>query len=62
MHSSLHLILANESIRSREASARKARVAASVRRPLAAIAERTAPPQTRPYQWWNYHDAYGDAA
>ena len=19
-------------------------------------------PQTPPYQWWNYHDAYGDAA
>ena len=53
MHGSLHLILAHESARSRQAAAREARLAASIRRPLAAIAARVAaahgiPPRAAP--------------
>ena len=53
MHGSLHLILATESERSRQASAREARLAAAFRRPLAAVTERLAaahgiPPRAAP--------------
>ncbi len=53
MHGSLHLILANESARTRDAEAREARLAASVRRPLARLASRIAaahgiPPRAAP--------------
>jgi len=53
MHGSLHLILANESARSRLAAGREARRVASIRRPLAALAERVAaahgiPPRAAP--------------
>jgi hypothetical protein len=40
MHGSLHLILANESIRTRDAAAREARLAASVRGPFSTLAAR----------------------
>jgi hypothetical protein len=55
MHGSLHLILANESVRARQADARMARRAASLRRPLAAFAARVAaahgiPPRAAPGQ------------
>jgi hypothetical protein len=53
MHGSLHLILANESARTRQAEAREARLATSIRRPLAALAGRIAaahgiPPRAAP--------------
>ena len=53
MHGSLHLILANESIRTRHAAARKARAAASVRGPFTTLAARVAaahglPPRAAP--------------
>jgi hypothetical protein len=53
MHGSLHLILATESQRSRQAAAGEARLAASLRRPFAAIAARVAaahgiPPRAAP--------------
>ena len=53
MHGSLHLILAHESARSRHAAARKARLAASTRRPFATIAARVVaahgiPPRAAP--------------
>jgi hypothetical protein len=55
MHSSLHNILAVETVRVREADARKARLASSIRRPLAAFATRVArahgiPPRAAPGQ------------
>jgi hypothetical protein len=42
MHGSLHLILATESERSRQAAGREARLAASIRRPFATVAARVA--------------------
>ena len=53
MHGSLHLILATESERSRQADAREARLTASFRRPFAAVAGRLAaahgiPPRAHP--------------
>lgn len=53
MHGSLHLILANESLRVRLDDAREARRSASIRRPFAAIATRVArahgiPPRAAP--------------
>jgi hypothetical protein len=53
MHGSLHLILANESARSRVAEGREARRAASIRRPIARLATRVArahgiPPRAQP--------------
>jgi hypothetical protein len=53
MHGSLHLILATESDRSRQAAAKEARLAASFRRPFAAIAAKVAaahgiPPRAAP--------------
>jgi hypothetical protein len=53
MHGSLHLILAHESARTRQVAAGEARLAASNRRPLAAIAARVAeahgfPPRAAP--------------
>jgi hypothetical protein len=53
MHSSLHNILAAESARSRQAAASEVRLAASLRRPLAALAARVAaahgiPPRAAP--------------
>jgi hypothetical protein len=53
MHGSLHLILATESYRSRQAAGKDARRAASLRRPFAAIAARVAaahgiPPRAAP--------------
>ena len=53
MHGSLHLIYATESDRTRRAAAAKARQAASVRRPFAALAGRLAaahgiPPRAAP--------------
>lgn len=42
MHGSLHLILANESIRARNDAARQARLAASVRGPFTSLAARVA--------------------
>ena len=53
MHGSLHLILAHESARTRQTDAREARLAASFRRPFAAIAARVAaahgvPPRAAP--------------
>jgi hypothetical protein len=53
MPGSLHLILADESHRSRQAAARDARLAASLRRPFAAVAARVAaahgiPPRAAP--------------
>ena len=55
MHGSLHIIMATESERSRQAAAREARRVASFRRPLAAIAARVAaahgiPPRAAPGQ------------
>ena len=55
MHSSLHNILAVETIRTRQADASKARLASSIRRPLAALATRVAeahgiPPRAAPAQ------------
>lgn len=55
MHGSLHLILANESARTRQTAGREARRAASIRRPLAAIVGRLAaahgiPPRAAPGQ------------
>ena len=53
MHGSLHLILAHESVRIREADAREARLGRSTRRPFAAIAAKLAaahgvPPRAAP--------------
>jgi hypothetical protein len=53
MHGSLHLILATESARTRNAAAREARLATSGRRPFAALASRIAaahgiPPRAAP--------------
>ena len=53
MHGSLHLILANESARVRVDEGTRARRAASLRRPLANLAERVArahgiPPRAHP--------------
>jgi hypothetical protein len=53
MHGSLHLILANESARTRVEDAARARRAASFRRPLANLVERVArahgiPPRAHP--------------
>jgi len=53
MHGSLHVILAHESARVRSTDAREARLAASIRRPFAAIASRVAaahgvPPRAAP--------------
>ena len=42
MHGSLHLILANESVRTRHAAAREARLAAAVRGPFTTLAARVA--------------------
>ena len=55
MHGSLHLILAHESARSRQAAGREARLAAAIRRPFAAVAARLAaahgiPPRAAPGQ------------
>ena len=55
MHGSLHLILATESERSRQAAASEARLAASFRRPFAAVTGRLAaahgiPPRAAPGQ------------
>jgi hypothetical protein len=55
MHGSLHLILAHESARSRQAAGREARLVASSRRPFAALAGRLAaahgiPPRAAPGQ------------
>ena len=53
MHGSLHLIMATESYRSRQADAREARRAAYFRRPFAALAAKVAavhgiPPRAAP--------------
>jgi len=53
MHGSLHLILANESLRTRQDAARQARLMDSVRRPFSAVAERVVaahgiPPRAAP--------------
>ena len=53
MHGSLHLILANESTRTRVAEGRKARRIASLRRPLSDLASKVArahgiPPRAHP--------------
>jgi hypothetical protein len=53
MHGSLHMILANESARTRVEEGTIARRAASIRRPLANLAERVArahgiPPRAHP--------------
>ena len=53
MHGSLHLIMAHESALVRQADARDARIAASFRRPFAAIVARVAaahgvPPRAAP--------------
>ena len=55
MHSSLHNILAVETTRAREADARKARLAASTRRPFSLLVEWVAaahgiPPRAAPGQ------------
>jgi hypothetical protein len=55
MHGSLHLILAHESARSRQAAGREARLLASIRGPLAGLAARLAavhgiPPRAAPGQ------------
>ncbi len=55
MHGSLHLILATESERSRQAEAREARLSASIRRPFASLTGRLAaahgiPPRAAPGQ------------